>query len=112
MPDSSDAMYRALRTEPRREICRTLVEGEGTGSTTLTALSEEVQNTAVSGSEPFHGDGGASNPTAVELHHVHLQLLDDAAILEYDPADREVRPGPELHTAIDAIRTIESDDGT
>lgn len=110
MPDSSDAIYRALCAEPRRQICRTMVEGDG--STTLAALSEEIEIADGSGNEPFYEDGRESDPTTVELHHVHLPLLDDAAILEYDSADREVRPGPELQTANNVISAIETDDGT
>lgn len=110
MPDdTSDSIYRALAAEPRRRISRALNDVDA--QITVTELSELIERDDRVLSERGREDDGHAGTTAIALHHVHLPLLDDAAILEYDATRREVRPGSELSTAIEAIGALDPDGG-
>lgn len=100
-----DAIYRALAAEPRRRTARLLADHDG--SIAVAALVDGACTPA----RPSAGDGGperTSGTSEIALRHVHLPMLDDAAIVDYEAGERVVRSGPELSTAVAAIRAVEA----
>lgn len=71
--DNLDALFRALANECRRELVSVL-ERRATSHVDVETLAHQLAAT-----------GAVDDRTAVtELHHVHLPMLDEAGVLEYD----------------------------
>lgn len=79
---SIDATLRALADEHRRVTIRYLM-----GTPDGTASFDELRDHVTAHSS---GDDGPRD-VAIRLHHVHLPLLVDADIVDYDPRSETVR---------------------
>lgn len=94
---STEASLRALTRPVRRQVVLAMTSG----STSVQQLCAELD-----GSCATAADSGES--LAIQLHHVHLPLLDDAHIVDYDADRRTVRPGTHLDAALSLSRLIEA----
>ena len=83
---SLDAILHVLADHHRRSLLRYLVETPGETHSFDECARHLVQREA-------ERDGGrpAHDRVKVELHHVHVPMLADAGVLEYDARSREVR---------------------
>ena len=94
-----DAALRALADERRRLSIRYLVETpEGTAS------FDEIQDYVTA----YGADDTDPREVAIELHHVHLPLLTEADIVEYDPRSKTVRyrTDPLLEDVLSSIEAV------
>lgn len=93
--DESDR-HRLLADSRRRAVLRALVDRGG--STDRTTLCEFA--TAVDRAEPRDDGETGNHSLVVDLHHVHLPLLDDVGVLSYDPETKRVDlPDPDGEAA-------------
>ncbi|MDS0284618.1 DUF7344 domain-containing protein [Haloarcula onubensis] len=82
--------HRLLADEQRRVIVETLRTASPSGEITLEELAARlVRATARDGGEAVDDRRTLSR----RLHHVHLPVLADAGLLEYDAETRQVRFG-------------------
>jgi len=100
---TTEERHRLLSNERRRTVLRVL-EHEAE-ATTLAALA-----TAVAAAEPdvdrsdstVDEDATVDDAVQIELHHIHLPMLDDAGLVDYDGASKRVErtvPASELPSA-------------
>ena len=94
---TTEERHRLLSNERRRTVLRVL-EHEAE-ATTLAALA-----TAVAAAEPDvdRSDSTVDDAVQIELHHVHLPMLDCAGLVDYDGASKRVErtvPTSELPSA-------------
>lgn len=80
---SESEYYRLLANDCRRQALAILQEV----GPALTV--EELAADIADESSPDH----TSDVVAIELHHVHLPMLDDAGVVTYDPLTRTVEQG-------------------
>ncbi|SDR08961.1 DUF7344 domain-containing protein [Natronobacterium texcoconense] len=100
-PGTIDTVLEALADYRRRKVCEYLVR-EGTCIETadvVTHLSAELSTSST------------ASPTSnqrleVGLHHVHLPLLDDADVLEYDDRANSVEPDRNLAVAETILEAV------
>ena len=82
--------HRLLADEQRRFVIETLKTARSGVETTLEELATHVESVA-------QRTGGSEDPDCrslrCRLHHVHLPMLDDVGLLEYDPKTKQVRLG-------------------
>ena len=78
-----DSLYRVLANQRRRQVIRLLAERDD--PTTVADLTDRVR-AADAGLDPSDRDR-----VALELHHSHLPMMDDAGVVEYDGEDRVAR---------------------
>lgn len=82
-----DGVVRALADGSRRRI--------------LTALREEKHV------DPFPGDGDEPD-RALRLHHVHLPLMEEAGLVEWDRDTGVVRRGDEFETVEPVLTALDA----
>ena len=92
---TTEAALRALTRPQRRAIIDELAATSV--GTTLEQLEAALDGTDVTGTA-----------TAAQLHHVHLPLLQDAHIVEYDADRRTVRPGEHFEEVLSLYRLFEA----
>ena len=82
--------HRLLADEQRRFVIETLQTAHSDVETTLYELAKHIERAAqrIDGSEDAD-----CRSLRCRLHHVHLPMLADAGLLEYDPTTKEVRLG-------------------
>jgi len=86
--DDSD-VHRLLADRQRRTVVTVLRDS--------TAVTRSELATAVADRE--RGDGDATTERVeTRLHHVHLPVLDEAGVVNYDPEAELVEPLPSLQT--------------
>lgn len=78
--DATDAMFKALATEARRQLLATLAPHGPTEMVTLSDLLE----------------GNDAGTTMVMFHHNHLPMLDELDYIEWDSTRNEVGQGPQF----------------
>lgn len=83
-PSERDALF-AILAEPRRRRLLDILDSPGSGRrTTLYDLSERLA------ADEGSATGEQRHDAAIALHHVHLPMLDDAGLVEYDPGAKVV----------------------
>lgn len=87
--------YRLLADERRRVVADVLAEESS--AVTLGELTAAVEARETGGT----GSVDAERALEIQLHHVHLPLLDEAGVLDYDPDANRVEPRP---SALDWLR--------
>lgn len=93
--------HRLLADEQRRFVIESLQTASGGVDTTLDELTAHLVRAAErSGNE--HVD--ARRDLRCRLHHVHLPMLADLGLLEYDPETKRVRLGSQW----EVTATVES----
>jgi len=90
----ADEHHGLLRAERRRAALDAL---RGTG--TPVALDELTE--AVAAREGTEPTAEATDRIAISLHHVHLPLMADLGVLDYDPADHRVETVRDLAARLD-----------
>lgn len=79
--------YRLLASGRRRTLLAVLADGSGpVGVEDLAPVVAEREDDAAG----TRGDGEQS--VRIALHHVHLPMLDDAGLVDYDPESHQVDP--------------------
>ena len=87
-PSSLDDVFRALAASRRRAICR-YFESSGDDDADFDELVDfvvETERAERTDDRPDH-----RQEVAVDLHHVHLPLLSEADVVEFDPIGGSVR---------------------
>lgn len=98
-PQLSDAeVHRLLANERRYTVLTRLVTGPA-DPVSVDALIDFVAERE----QPRPGPGTARERIATELHHVHLPILADAGVIDYDPVAGTVR-----YVASDSVEKIVS----
>ncbi|WP_424003237.1 DUF7344 domain-containing protein [Haloarcula salina] len=113
-PDRLDGLLRAFSAEPRRMVVTYLSQHDS-------ASVEELTDVVVGWSQTSDRAVGSDESwlqTYSNLYHRHLPALDDAGLVEFDPATETVslealsEPASELHSTITKLaRTGREDDG-
>jgi DNA-binding transcriptional ArsR family regulator len=96
---TTETALRALAKPERREIIDRLAATSE--DTTLRELGAALDAMDATPRDEF-----------VALHHVHLPLLRDADIVEYDTDRRTVRRGPQFETVLSLLRLVEAHEET
>lgn len=96
---TTDDLYRLLGSERRRAVLSSLADSDGP-----VAVDELVDDVA-EGERPDPGPGSHRDRITTDLHHVHLPILADAGVIDYDPVAGTVRydPPAKLDVLVDAI---------
>ena len=81
-----DDIYRVLSHPTRRSAVRAL---EGTDRTTIEAVAAWLSEPGRGRRDAIEANGGADR-VEVALHHVHLPMLADIGVLEYEPERGEI----------------------
>ena len=76
---STDTALRLLANQQRRTILRHVTDGNGT--TTVDQLIDSL----LTDTSPSADRGATRDRMATSLHHVHLPMLQEAGVIEYDP---------------------------
>jgi hypothetical protein len=98
---STETALRLLTKRQRRRILRRVADTpEGT---TVDGLTEHL---AVAGSTTSNGNG-LSESRGIELHHVHLPMLREADVIEYDAGRPTVRRGREFQRVLSLLEAID-----
>lgn len=107
-PRTHDQLIPALADPRRRRICTYVAVADDP-----VVAFEELVSAVVDGAPgpPTAGDASRSR-TATRLHHVHLPLLDDAEIVDYDAGERSVAIGSAFPVAIELLERIADAPGT
>jgi len=88
--------HRLLASERRRTILEALDTLGRTGShVTLGELASDVDRIE----QRVGSDTPSKGTLLIELHHVHLPVMDDVGIVAYDPDTKRVSIEPEFVTA-------------
>lgn len=82
--------YRLLTDEQRRFVIETLQTASGGVDTTLEEIATHLEGTA-QWTRDEHADRRRN--LRCRLHHVHLPMLADAGLLDYDPETKRVHLG-------------------
>lgn len=107
-PRTHDQVIAALADPRRRRVCTYVAAADDP----VVALEELVQFVADGApGPPATGDASCSR-IATRLHHVHLPLLDDAAIVDYDAGERSVGTGSAFPVAIELLEELADAPGT
>ncbi|OIB55891.1 DUF7344 domain-containing protein [Natrialba sp. SSL1] len=85
--DPLAALFSALAREPRRHLLGVLYE-HNAASLSLTACATRIASREAGVSRPTVSEDAVQR-TLVSLHHVHLPVLADAGLIEYDIADAD-----------------------
>lgn len=81
--------HRLLADDQRRFVIESLAAG-GAVETTLGELAAELDRVA---QRALGVDAAERRNLHCRLHHVHLPMLDDAGVLQYDPRTKRVLLG-------------------
>ena len=98
-----DSLYAALANRQRRVVCLFVVDNDDS-VITLDEMTTHLVTEERSGNAKPLADPEYHDRVATLLHHVHLPMLADAAVLEYDHEERLVEPGPSLPLAVQIAR--------
>ncbi|WP_255190995.1 hypothetical protein [Natronobeatus ordinarius] len=79
----TDALIAAIANETRRQILIALAEAGPARPIDVATLCSRL-------------DVDDDSSTMIRMHHVHLPLLDDLAVVRWDRTANEVEPGPRL----------------
>lgn len=82
--------HRLLADEQRRFVIESLQTARGGVDTSLEEIAAHVRRAAQRSDEL---DDPGRRTLQCRLHHVHLPMLADAGLLEYDPETKAVRLG-------------------
>ncbi|WP_123537505.1 DUF7344 domain-containing protein [Halosimplex salinum] len=82
---TTDERHRILASERRRAVLDALATGSG--STTLSALAAAVD---AAENDLDRAAATARDEIRVDLHHVHLPMLADAGLVDYDVETKRV----------------------
>ncbi|WP_054864064.1 DUF7344 domain-containing protein [Natronolimnobius baerhuensis] len=92
-------VFEALADHRRRELCAYLASKSDTVEiTAILSHFEQRQSTTPDGGHP-------RARFKIELHHVHLPLLDDADIVEYTPQSKQISPDRHFDVAEALLET-------
>jgi len=80
--------HRLLADEQRRLLVESLKTARGGVETTLDELADYLQRAA---QRTGRVEADRRRTLRCRLHHVHLPMLDDADLLDYDPETKRVR---------------------
>lgn len=75
---ATDTALRLLANQQRRRVLRHVTDGNGT--TTVDQLIDSL----LTGTSPSADRGATRDRLAISLHHVHLPMLQEAGVIEYD----------------------------
>lgn len=81
---STNTAFQLLSDSKRRTVLRHMAENDET--TTIDQLVDVLSGKAASVDRETTRD-----QLAIALHHVHLPMLDEADVVEYDPAEKTVQ---------------------
>ena len=79
----TDSLVAALANETRRQLLIALAEAGSARPIDVATLCSQL-------------DVDDDSSTRVRMHHVHLPLLDELAVVRWDRTTNEVEPGPRL----------------
>jgi hypothetical protein len=91
-----DAQFRLLANDRRRAFLATLDSEES--PVELTALARRVATTETDGMTEEVEESPRIEDVAVSLRHVHVPMLADAGVVEFDADRQTVATGPEFET--------------
>lgn len=107
-PEISENERHRLLADPHRRTVLAVVTAysEATTTTSLGELASDVDRR-----ERSHGDDGMpGEDLLVRLHHVHLPMLDEAGVVDYDPETKRIAlHGPDVDTPLAARQASHSD---
>lgn len=98
-PVSRDAALRLLGNETRREIIRVLKKSEEEAKT-IDGLAAAIAR------------GSERQDVAIRLHHVHIPMLAESNLIEYNPKSGRVEyTGDEVvETMFESLETLQSEE--
>lgn len=98
-PGARDAVLRLIGNETRREVIRVLMKSEGEAMT--------IDDLAASTARPPE-----RRDVAIRLHHVHMPMLAEANLIEFEPKSGRVGYlGDEaVETMLDSLETRQAED--
>ncbi|SFR35451.1 DUF7344 domain-containing protein [Halogeometricum limi] len=88
--------FHILRDDRRRAVLRYLATEQTDRPTPLSTLAAFVAAVVYDADEESKSVGEVQSRVRIALHHVHLPVLEDHGVVEYDDANRTVTPNPLL----------------
>ncbi|WP_236035682.1 DUF7344 domain-containing protein [Haloarcula rubra] len=100
-PISTETALRLLLKQQRRQILRRVAETSD--GTTVDQLKKHL-----GGEGPMNSDAnGSVENRGIELHHVHLPMLQEANVIDYDADQSIVCRGQEFQNILSLLEVID-----
>jgi DNA-binding transcriptional ArsR family regulator len=82
---STDTALRLLADQQRRRVLRHVADGNGT------TTADQLVDSLFTDTSPLVDQGPTRDQLAINLHHIHLPMLEEAGVIEYPPESEAIQ---------------------
>ena len=82
---TTDTALRLLADQQRRKVLRHVADGNGT------TTADQLVDSLFTDTSPLVDQGPTRDQLAINLHHIHLPMLEEAGVIEYPPESEAIQ---------------------